>query len=229
MKSSSNADPALSNFYGTALMTAASLWLHSRAGSISFDIEGQRATLKRVVHFGDLLLLEEGAIVIFGVECYPLLAQLGRRSLDFADNSRSTPDYVHAQYGRWCTLHSIDAQQIILARQFVVEEFRAFTVEWPLADCLQFGYQRAQPDPELDRQMFAFHCRQCQIDPAAEDAATQLSARLRAIHFESTCRFLGVDASSADAEEQVRQQALKAERGEIGYHGRRRVLVDLPA
>jgi hypothetical protein len=229
MNASSHIDPALSRFYGTALMTAASFWLHSRAGSISFDVESQRVTLKRVAHFGDLLLLEEDTIVIFGTEQYPLLARLGRRSLDFADNSRSTPDYVHVHYGRWCTYHNMDGQQLVLARQFVHEDFRVFTVDWALADCLQFGYQRRQPDPELDRQMFAFHCRQCQIDPAAADAATQLSASLRAIHFESTCRFLGVDATSADAEEQVRQQALKAERGEIGYHGRRRVLVDLPA
>lgn len=214
---------------GRAIVTLAPLFFSRHCGTVS-RLGGSVGpiTIAPVPNFSDLVLLEAGAVVLFGTARWATLARLDVRLLDFADNTRTLDRHVHCIYGRGCTHFNQDALSLIPAARFQEEGFGLFVVDGEVIKELPFGHRR-EPDPEADRRLFALHCSQVNINPDEPDAAAMLKAKLREISLDFACRALGVDPLAADRDEQLSRQGRKAELGKIGYDSRARSAVDLVA
>jgi hypothetical protein len=179
---------------------------------------------RRINSFGELVLLAEGSIILFGSAKFATLAQLNWRLMGFADSSRTVDYFVHHRYGRDCTHAHLDAQEMIDAVRFQSNDFVLYVLAGGALSDLQFGNES---DPALDARMFDHLCSQLGIDPQAKDAAEQRQSKLRAIHLRSACHHLGVDFDVVDRDERLRERALLAQQGLIGYNSRERRVVDL--
>jgi len=123
----------------------------------------------------------------------------------------SANDYGR-EFSHYWDDHFMPEKGRILASDFDTPEFRCFQVVWPqIVEELQFK------DSE-DPQRFLLCCQALKIDPTIPGAQERVDSAMDKEAFAHTCRVLGVtDPAASDAEDQVRRQGLRAQKGMLLY------------